>query len=97
MPKSIVLLAPTTSAVTSGQFMVDQGTTASLVSNPLANAEMVTVQIYDDAKAAWYNLILDGKSQTLDADTNAIQIYGQGVYRCGKTATVAPVGITVVR
>lgn len=97
MPKSIVLLAAQTGAITTGEFTLDQGSELTIVSNPLAGVETVTIQIYDNAKAAWYDLTLDGKKQTLDLNTNAIQIYGIGVYRCVKSVTAATVGVSIQR
>lgn len=89
-----ILIQPTTSAVTSGQFTVHLGDALPIIATGLAANEFVTIQI-PNASGSFVDYSLAGKLARLDASYNKILIDIPGTYRLVKTVTIAAVGVLV--
>lgn len=90
-----VLIAPTTSAVTSNPFTANENN-VGLVANGLGAGESVKVQVYDDTVSAYVDVKIAGSVPQADVNNNLITIYQDAfTYRVVKSATATPVGVAI--
>lgn len=100
MSNIVILVEPTTAAVTSDVVTLSMDSTAmSAICNGLSGSEEVTVEVYDPAQEQWYPYLYNGESPTFSTTTNNVMDFYQtwAQYRFVKPVTVAPVGISVIK
>ena len=92
-----VLIQPQMASVISPQFTVSPNVAAYITANGLSGNESIMVQVWDTSLSGWFDLILDGVKQVVDANTNVVGVMGSGTYRLSKSTTIAPVGAALER
>lgn len=100
-----LLIAPTTSAVTSGKFSPFADNSIGLTCSLLGANEFLTLQVWDEGingavtandpvDPGWTNVIINNLPFQCSSQNNIIDIFLDSlIYRVVKTATVLPIGV----
>ena len=96
---SKVLIAATTSAVTSTPFSAANNNNIAIVCSGLGAGETLTLQVYNSALnggPGWTNVVVNGSNYQCDSNNNLI-LWDADVltYRVVKTSTASPVGVSI--
>lgn len=93
MAKSVVVIAPTTDAVTVQKRMRITTVPATLIATNLAGAEAALIFFSVDDGGTWEALSIAGSQAQLTADDSTLAIYSPMLIGVTKSATVAASGV----
>lgn len=91
----MILINPTTAAVTSVAFTANANNTG-LLCDGLVGAETVKLQVYNSITKAYVDVKIKGAPFVADASNNLINIFSDAfIYRVVKSATASAVGVSL--